>query len=130
MIGERPNEDEYLTMSDARGRNLDRFMAIFDEYDVLLAPSAQLTARKVDDWNAAWTTDGEQYPHGTFAGTYVSHAMMQNWCSLPAFSVPAGFVEGLPVGLQIIGRPGTDALMFRIAQAFQRAFPRDERPID
>jgi Asp-tRNA(Asn)/Glu-tRNA(Gln) amidotransferase A subunit family amidase len=130
LMGERPTEDEYLTMTDARGRNLDRFMAIFDEYDVLLAPTAQLTARKVDDWNAAWTTDGERYAHGTFAGTYVSHAMMQNWCSLPAFSVPAGFVDGLPVGLQLIGRPGTDALMFRVAQAFQRAFPRDERPID
>jgi aspartyl-tRNA(Asn)/glutamyl-tRNA(Gln) amidotransferase subunit A len=126
----RPSEDDYFTMTDARGRNLDRFMRIFDEYDVLLAPTTQLTARKVDDWNAAWTTDGDRYPHGTFAGTYVSHAMMQNWCSLPAFSVPAGFVDGLPVGLQIIGRPGTDALMFRIAQAFQAAFPRPERPND
>jgi Asp-tRNA(Asn)/Glu-tRNA(Gln) amidotransferase A subunit family amidase len=130
LVGERPTEDEYLAMTDARGRNLDRFMQIFDEYDVLLAPTAQLTARKVEDWNAAWTSEGERYAHGTFAGTYVSHAMMQNWCSLPAFSIPCGFVDGLPVGLQIIGRPGTDALMFRIAWAFQRAFPRAERPND
>jgi aspartyl-tRNA(Asn)/glutamyl-tRNA(Gln) amidotransferase subunit A len=130
LMGDRPTEDEYLAMTDARGRNLDRFLRIFDEYDVLLAPTAQLTARKVEDWNAAWTTDGERYTHGTFAATYVSHAMMQNWCSLPAFSIPCGFVDGLPVGLQIIGRPGTDALMFRIAWAFQRAFPRAERPND
>jgi len=124
----RPSEDEYFAMTDARGRNLDRFMKIFDHYDVLLAPTSQLTARKVEDWNAAWTTDGERYTHGGFAGTYVSHCMMQNWCSLPAFSLPAGFVDGLPVGLQVIGRPGTDALMFRIAQAFLGAFPRPERP--
>jgi aspartyl-tRNA(Asn)/glutamyl-tRNA(Gln) amidotransferase subunit A len=130
LMGDRPTEEQYLAMTDARGRNLDRFMRIFDEYDVLLAPTAQLTARRVEDWNAAWTTDGARYPHGGFAGTYVSHAMMQNWCSLPAFSVPAGFVDGLPVGLQIIGRPGTDALMFRVAQAFQRAFPTPERPVD
>jgi Asp-tRNA(Asn)/Glu-tRNA(Gln) amidotransferase A subunit family amidase len=125
---DRPDEEEYVAMSDTRGRNRDRFMGIFDEYDVLLAPTAQLTARKVEDWNAAWTTDGGRYPHGSFAGTYVSHAMLQNWCSMPAFSVPAGFVDGLPVGLQLIGRPGTDALMFRVAQAFQTAFPRPERP--
>jgi Asp-tRNA(Asn)/Glu-tRNA(Gln) amidotransferase A subunit family amidase len=130
MMGERPDEDEYITMTDARGRNLDRFLRVFDSHDVLLAPTAQLTARAVDDWNAAWTTDGERYTHGTFAATYVSHAMLQNWCSLPAFSVPCGFVDGLPVGLQIIGRPGTDARMFRVAQAFQEAFPRPERPVD
>jgi Asp-tRNA(Asn)/Glu-tRNA(Gln) amidotransferase A subunit family amidase len=130
LTADRPNEDEYWAMTDARGRNRDRFMAVFDEYDVLLAPSAQLTARTVEDWNAAWTTDGARYPHGTFAGTYTSHAMLGNWCSLPGFSVPAGFVDGLPVGLQIIGRPGTDALMFRVAQAFQTAFPRPERPND
>ena len=97
---------------------------------MLLAPTAQLTARKVEDWNAAWTTDGERYTHGTFAGTYVSHAMLLNWCSCRRSACRAGFVDGLPVGLQIIGRPGTDAMMFRIAQAFQQAFPRDERPID
>jgi aspartyl-tRNA(Asn)/glutamyl-tRNA(Gln) amidotransferase subunit A len=130
LVGERPSEDEYLAMSDARGRNLDRFMAIFDSYDVLLAPTSQLVAREVEDWNAAWTTDGDRYTHGTFAATYVSHAMTQNWCSLPAFSVPTGFVDGMPVGLQIIGRPGTDALMFRVAQAFLNAFPRPERPND
>jgi Asp-tRNA(Asn)/Glu-tRNA(Gln) amidotransferase A subunit family amidase len=128
LDGTRPSEDDYFAMTDARGRNLDRFMRIFDDYDVLLAPMAQLTARKVEEWNAAWTTDGGRYVHGTFAGTYVSHAMLQNWCSLPAFSIPAGFVDGLPIGLQIIGRPGTDGLMFRIARAFQRACPRPERP--
>ena len=48
--------------------------------------------------------------------------------AMPAFSVPCGFVDGLPVGMQVVGKPGTEAKMFRIAQAFQKAFPRDERP--
>jgi aspartyl-tRNA(Asn)/glutamyl-tRNA(Gln) amidotransferase subunit A len=42
--------------------------------------------------------------------------------------VPCGFVDGLPVGLQIMGLPGTEDAIFRAAQAFQAAFPRDERP--
>jgi amidase/aspartyl-tRNA(Asn)/glutamyl-tRNA(Gln) amidotransferase subunit A len=53
---------------------------------------------------------------------------MFNWLRFPAVSVPCGFVDGLPVGLQIVGWPGTDDLVLRAAQAFQAAFPRDERP--
>ena len=54
--------------------------------------------------------------------------MLFNWLAMPAFSVPCGFVDGLPVGLQIVGPPGSDARIMRLAAAFQRAFPRDERP--
>lgn len=39
----------------------------------------------------------------------------------PALSVPAGFVDGLPVGLQIVGRPGAEALICRIGAAFESA---------
>jgi aspartyl-tRNA(Asn)/glutamyl-tRNA(Gln) amidotransferase subunit A len=113
-----------------RGRNIDVLSRIFRDNDVLLTPTSQLTARTVEDWDAAWTgRDGRDYPHGGFAGTYVSHVMLFNWLAVPAFSIPCGFVDGLPIGLQIVGKPGSDAKMFRIAQAFQKAFPRDERPV-
>lgn len=39
----------------------------------------------------------------------------------PALSVPAGFVDGLPVGLQIVGRRGAEALICRIGAAFESA---------
>ncbi|MFT3975177.1 MAG: amidase [Amaricoccus sp.] len=39
----------------------------------------------------------------------------------PALSIPAGFVDGLPVGLQIVGRPGAEALICRIGAAFESA---------
>jgi amidase len=42
--------------------------------------------------------------------------------SLPAISVPAGFTpEGLPVGLQIVGRPQDDRGVLEIACAYERA---------
>ncbi|CAG4913416.1 amidase family protein [Paraburkholderia gardini] len=46
------------------------------------------------------------------------------WCNqtgLPAVSVPCGFAEGLPTGVQIIGRRGSDALVLRAARAYERA---------
>jgi Asp-tRNA(Asn)/Glu-tRNA(Gln) amidotransferase A subunit family amidase len=37
--------------------------------------------------------------------------------------VPCGLVDGLPVGLQIVGRRGEDALVLRAARAFERLCP-------
>jgi amidase/aspartyl-tRNA(Asn)/glutamyl-tRNA(Gln) amidotransferase subunit A len=54
--------------------------------------------------------------------------MIFNWLGFPAVSVPCGFVDGMPVGLQIAGWHGREDLVLRVAEAFQQAFPRDERP--
>jgi aspartyl-tRNA(Asn)/glutamyl-tRNA(Gln) amidotransferase subunit A len=128
--GEKPTDREYWEAMEIRGRNIDALNRVFGQHDALLTPTSQLLARTVEDWDAAWTgRDGVAYPYGTFAGNYVSHVQIFNWLAVPAFSIPCGFVDGLPVGLQIVGRPGSDAKMFRIARAFQNAFPRRERPI-
>jgi aspartyl-tRNA(Asn)/glutamyl-tRNA(Gln) amidotransferase subunit A len=127
-VGNPPSAEEYWASMEARKRNVDRFDRLFAFYDVLLTPTAQLVARTVEEWNACWTTKGASFAHDSFAGTYTSHVMLFNWLSMPAFSVPCGFVDGLPVGMQIVGKPGTESKMFRIAQAYQEAFGRDERP--
>jgi Asp-tRNA(Asn)/Glu-tRNA(Gln) amidotransferase A subunit family amidase len=64
----------------------------------------------------------------TFAPHYTSHTHMFNWLGWPAVSVPCGFVDGLPVGLQIIGKPGSEATIFRAAAAFQGAQPPLPQP--
>ena len=66
--------------------------------------------------------------HGTFAPHYTSHTHTFNWLGFPAVGVPAGFVDGLPVGLQIVGWPGHDDTVLRVAHAFLEANPRLERP--
>jgi aspartyl-tRNA(Asn)/glutamyl-tRNA(Gln) amidotransferase subunit A len=124
----KPTPEEYQAAAEARGRNVARFYGVLADHDLLLSPTTQLVARTVDDWNESWTTKTQTFPHGTFAPTYTSHTHMFNWIGWPAVSVPCGFVDGLPIGLQLIGKPGSEALIFRVAHAFQKAFPRDERP--
>ncbi|HEY3943272.1 MAG TPA: amidase family protein [Acidimicrobiales bacterium] len=126
--GEMPSPAEYWSAMATRGRNVERFNALFEDFDVLLTPTSQLLARDVEDWNRCWTGDQSGFAHGTFAPVYTSHVMLFNWLAMPAFSVPCGFVDGLPVGLQIVGKPGNETTMFKVAQAFQKAFPRTERP--
>lgn len=85
-------------------------------------------APTIEEWDAAWTTDGPKFPGGSFAPAYCSHTMIFNWLGFRAVSVPCGFVDRLPVGLQIAAWPGREDVVLRIANAFQHAFPHDERP--
>jgi amidase/aspartyl-tRNA(Asn)/glutamyl-tRNA(Gln) amidotransferase subunit A len=82
----------------------------------------------MEDWAAAWTKDGAKYAHGTFAPTYTVYTHMFNWLGFPPVSVPCGFIEGLSVGLQIVGLPDREPKILQAAAAFPKAYPRDERP--
>jgi aspartyl-tRNA(Asn)/glutamyl-tRNA(Gln) amidotransferase subunit A len=44
-----------------------------------------------------------------------------NMAGLPAISIPCGFAQGLPVGLQIIAKPFDEETLFRVAYTFEQA---------
>ena len=46
---------------------------------------------------------------------------------LPTASVPCGFVDGLPAGLALVGRPGEESTVLRAAHAYQQATDWHER---
>ena len=126
--GPPPSPERWARALDTRQRNWQRFRTVLREYDLLLSPTTPHLARTVEKWDEAWTGDSSRFAHNSFAPVYTSHTFMFNWLGFPAVSVPCGFVDGLPVGLQIIGWPGRDDQILRVAHAFLTAFPRDERP--
>ena len=93
-------------------------LALFERFDVLALPSAQ-----------AWPFDAElRWPThiaGREMDTY--HRWMEvviyaTFAGLPCISVPAGFnAAGLPMGLQLIGKPQGEAALLKLAQAYERA---------
>jgi len=83
--------------------------------DVLLAPTAPITAPRL----------GEREVSIGGVATDARSALIRftrpfNFSGHPACSVPCGFVSGLPVGMQFVGRPFDEATVLRAADAFQR----------
>ena len=116
---ERPQRDAWIAAMESRGRNWETFSEVFAENDLLLSPTSQLLAPKIEDWAEWWSGTGPvSFPHGTFAPHYTSHTHMFNWLGFPAASLPCGFVDGLPIGLQVVGWPGSEDKILRFAQAF------------
>ena len=92
-----------------------RFM---DEYEFLLLPVSQVTPFDVDQ---PYVTRINDQPLPTYLD-WMKSCYQVSVTQLPAVSVPAGFTDdGLPVGLQIVGRPFDDLGVLQLAHAFEQA---------
>ncbi|MDW8060106.1 MAG: amidase [Thermomicrobium sp.] len=108
-----------------RNRYVDRLRRELAGYDFVVSPTTPIPAFRAGDDHPG-TIDG-------IATTYLSWTPFTypfNLTGQPAISVPCGFTsEGLPVGLQIVGRRLDDLGVLRLAAAFERLRPwRDRRP--
>jgi aspartyl-tRNA(Asn)/glutamyl-tRNA(Gln) amidotransferase subunit A len=101
----------YLKAQKVRTVISREFAAAFERYDVLVTPTSPTVAfpigAKVDDPFAMYLNDIYTLP-ASVAG-------------LPAVSVPCGFSEGLPVGMQIIGNFFDEGRILQVAHAYEQA---------
>jgi aspartyl-tRNA(Asn)/glutamyl-tRNA(Gln) amidotransferase subunit A len=101
----------YLKAQKVRTLIRREFDAAFEKYDALVTPTSPTVpftiGEKMDDPVQMYLSDVCTLP--------------VNIAGLPAVSIPAGFAEGLPVGLQIIGKPFAEETVLRVADAFQQA---------
>jgi aspartyl-tRNA(Asn)/glutamyl-tRNA(Gln) amidotransferase subunit A len=94
------------------------YAATFDRVDVLVVPTVPEPAPRIDD---------DELPHVLRVVPYTAAV---NMIGLPAVSLPMGMHDGLPLGVQVIGPAGADALVLRVARALEQssAVHRVERP--
>jgi Asp-tRNA(Asn)/Glu-tRNA(Gln) amidotransferase A subunit family amidase len=90
--------------------------ALFERFDIFVTPTTSVTAFEPGQRPsevAGMTVDSA---YGVFPFTYIF-----NMTGHPAASVPCGFVDGLPVGMQIVGRFGDERMVLRASAAFEGA---------
>jgi aspartyl-tRNA(Asn)/glutamyl-tRNA(Gln) amidotransferase subunit A len=101
---------DYINATRIRRKLTARFNALFSEVDVVITASSLDPACRIDDTRA-------------LESTYARQARAPfNITGNPALSVPVGFSKhGLPLGMQIVGRPFDEAGMYRVAHAYEQA---------
>jgi amidase len=109
---------QLMSASASRSQFYQQMLKLFERFDVLAMPAAQV-----------WPFDvAERWPteiNGKAMDTY--HRWMEvviyaTFAGLPCISVPAGFgANGLPMGLQLIGKPQGDFALLQLAHAYEQA---------
>ncbi|WP_462406126.1 Asp-tRNA(Asn)/Glu-tRNA(Gln) amidotransferase subunit GatA [Gracilibacillus sp. Marseille-QA3620] len=87
------------------------FERVFDQYDVIIGPTAPTPAFKMGEK----TSD----PLTMYANDILTIPV--NLAGVPGISVPNGFTNGLPLGLQIIGKHFDESTVYKVAHAFEQA---------
>ncbi|MGG0717924.1 Asp-tRNA(Asn)/Glu-tRNA(Gln) amidotransferase subunit GatA [Robertmurraya massiliosenegalensis] len=87
------------------------FENIFEKYDVIIGPTTPTPAFKVGEN----TSD----PMTMYRNDILTIPV--NLAGVPGISVPCGFSNGLPLGLQIIGKHFDESTVYRVAHAFEQA---------
>jgi amidase len=107
-----------LNASIERTAFYQQLLTLFDRYDVLALPSAQVWPF---DAHLRWPREIAGRPMDTYH-RWMEVTIYATFAGLPCISVPAGFnADGLPMGLQLIGRPQADAAVLALAAAYEVA---------
>ncbi|HKT53327.1 MAG TPA: amidase family protein, partial [Caulobacteraceae bacterium] len=109
-----PSREEIIEARASRRRIWETFRTVTARNDFILSP----TTLEVAPTRKQWAIDGIP---ADFAGPFLAMTAFGNLIGWPAVTVPAGLVDGLPVGLQIMGRPNSEPRIFQLAQAFLAA---------
>ncbi len=107
---------DYVRAQQVRALVRDDIDAALAHRDVLLAPATPLTAPRVDERQ---TTLGDG--PADVRGALIRLTRPFNVSGHPTCALPCGFSgDGLPIGMQLVGRPFDEATVLRAADAYQR----------
>ncbi len=106
----------YLKVEQARALMRDQVHAALERFDILLCPTSPAPAARIAKAQVAtWTTEDliRFWQRG-------SHTSPFSLAAVPALSIPCGFsASGLPIGMQLVGRPFGEATILRAAHTYE-----------
>ncbi len=123
LLGACIQAPQYLKAQRFRTLLRQEMLDILGRVDALITPTTLMAASKIDDITVY--IGGKE----CVVAAHIARATRPfNMTGLPAISVPCGFTPaGLPIGLQIIGRPFEETLLLRVAYTYERSTPWHER---
>ncbi len=108
----------YLQAQRYRALLRAEFMEAFKTVDVFICPSLPFAATKVGETKVVIENGVEE----DMLSAIMQFTGVASLTGLPSLNVPCGFdPDGLPIGMQIIGRPFAEATLLRTGHAFQQA---------
>jgi aspartyl-tRNA(Asn)/glutamyl-tRNA(Gln) amidotransferase subunit A len=115
-LGKLVSAQHYLAAQRLRSRLYDETLAVLNAVDILATPTTPLAAPEPTDFAVTIGGDdiGVVEALCRFTGPF-------NLTGLPALAVPCGFgSNGMPLGLQLVGRPFGEAPLLAVGHAWQR----------
>lgn len=111
MLSSENYEAYYKKAIKVRRLIADSFTRAFTQCDIILGPTAPTTAYSI--------ADSKNAEHTSIKAD--KYTLSANLAGLPAISVPCGFdQEGLPIGMQLIGKQFSESILLRTAYTFEQ----------
>jgi Asp-tRNA(Asn)/Glu-tRNA(Gln) amidotransferase A subunit family amidase len=114
---------EYVRARTDQRRAIEEIPRLFADHDVLALPTIPIPAPPLDartgrigDTQTDTETDTETGGEIDIRAALLSLTSAWSVLGLPALSIPAGTVDGLPVGLQLVAPPGGEELLLAVAE--------------
>src|SRR5690625_1038303 len=124
-LGELPSAVDYLQAQQVRRQLKHDFRKAFSEVDILMMPTLPVLPNDIgDDWA---DLNGKKVD---LIDNIIRFTGPGNLTGLPALSVPCGFSEGLPVGLQFMGPAFGEAAILNAGYAFEQTNPMGDKKPD
>ena len=101
----------------------EEYARVLQDVDFLVTPTAPIPAPRIDAVDIE--VDGETHRvRGPGSGFISRNTSPMNGNGLPAITAPCGFSgSGLPIGVQFIGRPFEEGLLFQVASGYEQVSP-------
>lgn len=118
--GLRLTTHDLYQADQSRNDVYQRVVKFFRQYDFLVLPTTQVVPF---DYDKEWVTEIEGTPMQDYL-EWMSICCVITICDLPAISIPCGFTrQGLPLGIQIVGKPRGDLAVLQLAKSIEALRP-------